>query len=559
MGCGSSHAVSPAPEVSPSQGATWNRKLLRIADVDTHVSTSAKPLSAIDKLYAPLAPDPYGPRLLSIEKELAVSYSITRSLYALRHAFMGFLQEIDRKQRGQVDPSRAEDIITLPVGGDLEAARAQAASVSIAVDTKAPPAPTDGKRRQSALTSDQASNSDLQAGVAGTSLLEELKSGSLSAQEIQQIYTSTLAIARSPEFYLTVGEVLIQKNEPLMAEDVLYNGSKQFASHVQLQRLHALALAQGGSTERAISLLEGLRAEIGAAFDDESGGLLARCYKDLATRQKSIDRRLEYLTKAYLLYNEAYERSRQSSYYTGINTATMALLLGYNDVAKRIAAQVILLCEKECNLWGDGVPKGGYWVLATLGEASMIAGQIAEAFQYYTRAVREAQSDFVKLSSSKRQLKLLLDYVHIDEDELLASDDANVAVGGDGLLTPALRAGLMELHEWHKTHEHVTFNAMKLQDTSVVNPSSHKRLSAGNKRLSVSSMAAAGAASRVCGCEKLRASLMEALFDLPRVAVFITAEIHEGVIAAPGSQAVMASQVWNDHCVITTHFAMCPS
>jgi hypothetical protein len=100
---------------------------------------------------------------------------------------------------------------------------------------------------------------------------------------------------------------------------------------------------------------------------------------------------------------------------------------------------------------------------------------------------------------------------------------------------------------------------MNLKDTSVVNPSSHKRLSAGNKRLSVSSMAAAGAASRVCGCEKLRASLMEALFDLPRVAVFITAEIHEGVIAAPGSQAVMASQVWIDHCVITTHFAMCPS
>lgn len=172
-----------------------------------------------------------------------------------------------------------------------------------------------------------------------------MRSTSLTAQEVQQLFTSTLAVSRSADFFIAAGEVLLQRNgagappqaaagkragrdcvtpraapahaEPLMAEDILYNGSKVYPTNVRLRQLHGLALAQGGSTERAIELLETLRKDVGSAFDDESGGLLARCYKDMAARQKQSELRADYLYKAHAIYREAYERSGRTSYYTG--------------------------------------------------------------------------------------------------------------------------------------------------------------------------------------------------------------------------------------------------
>lgn len=99
-----------------------------------------------------------------------------------------------------------------------------------------------------------------------------------------------------------------------MAEDVLYQGTKAFTENMRLRQLHGLALAQGGSTERAIVVLETLREELGLDFDDETGGLLARCYKDIAQRQQDREMRMDFLRKAYDIYRTAYEKSGRASF-----------------------------------------------------------------------------------------------------------------------------------------------------------------------------------------------------------------------------------------------------
>lgn len=103
-------------------------------------------------------------------------------------------------------------------------------------------------------------------------LIDELRP--LSAQELQRYFASSLPASRSPEFYITIGDLLMQKNEPLMAEDVMHQGTMHHAENRRMRQLYGHALTQGGSVERAIEVLESLRDELGSAFyEDESGAL----------------------------------------------------------------------------------------------------------------------------------------------------------------------------------------------------------------------------------------------------------------------------------------------
>ena len=303
---------------------------------------------------------------------------------------------------------------------------------------------------------------------------------------------------------------LSQKHEPLMAEDVMYQGTKQHAANMRLRQLHGLALAQGGSTERAIAVLESLRDELGPAFDNESGGLLARCYKDIAQRQQEHDRRTSFLQKAYEIYRAAYEKSSKTSFYTGINTATMALLLGSESEAKEVAAEVVGICQRERASWGNDPPRGAYWALATLGEASLIAGRTDDAVKFYALAVAVSPGDFVKLSSTKRQLQLLLEYVDVDDAVLREA----------GARTTTLQR--------------------QMSQAGVVSSSqAGRRPSCAS--LAVENEARLAALTPAARLQR-RMDHFDKLFNLPKVAVFISAEMHDAVLPAPGAQAIMAAQ-----------------
>ena len=111
-----------------------------------------------------------------------------------------------------------------------------------------------------------------------------------------------------------------------------------FPGDARLRQLLALALARSGASSAAIPLLEALRAEGHA--DEETIGLLARSYKDLwaagataaAERAGSPGPRLRLLRRGV--------PAAPAGIWTGINAATMALLLGRKDEAAEIARVV---------------------------------------------------------------------------------------------------------------------------------------------------------------------------------------------------------------------------
>jgi class 3 adenylate cyclase len=216
----------------------------------------------------------------------------------------------------------------------------------------------------------------------------------------------------APESYCTLGDILLQMGEPLIAYDILTDGLQQWPSHLRLQQMVALALARSGATMVANQLLLKL---VSAGQDDEQTlGLLARTHKDLSRQAKAPHLREQQLQLAAQRYLQAYKNS--GSLWTGINAATMALVMGQTDQARSLAAAVRtqgieLLAAAETG-------KDPYWVLATLGEAELILGNWTVAETYYSQAAEVGQGRFGDLCSSYRNAALLVQHFGGDLDQL---------------------------------------------------------------------------------------------------------------------------------------------
>ncbi|QIR36265.1 DUF4071 domain-containing protein [Tolypothrix sp. PCC 7910] len=232
-------------------------------------------------------------------------------------------------------------------------------------------------------------------------MLKNLKDSSeLNLSSLLAIGRETIKIRpHSPDIYIVLGETILQLGEPLMAYDVLTEGLKHWENNNRLKQLLALALARSGATLRANSLLLEL-VEAGAS-DRETISILARTHKDLylqATSPKEKQRQLELAAQRY---QQAYQLT--SSYYPGINAATMTLLKGEEVIAREIATQVREQCLQQ--------PEKDYWLLATLGEASLILQDWSAAEEWYKRAVEIGKGCFGDISSTRRNAKLLLEYL----------------------------------------------------------------------------------------------------------------------------------------------------
>jgi class 3 adenylate cyclase len=208
--------------------------------------------------------------------------------------------------------------------------------------------------------------------------------------------------SRSSETYRTAAERILRWGEPLPACDILSEALAKWPEQIRLRQLHGLALARSGATERANSILETLR-RAGQA-DEETLGVLGRTYKDLAKTAPSPGARAQYLKRAAEIYGEAYRTS--GGYWSGINAATMNLLIGENDRACEIAGRVREQCLKEMT----GRKEDRYWELGTLGEAALICRDWPQAEEWYARAADEAKGRVGDLESSRRNARLILQY-----------------------------------------------------------------------------------------------------------------------------------------------------
>ena len=221
--------------------------------------------------------------------------------------------------------------------------------------------------------------------------------------------------------FQAAGEQHLKTGDALSAYDVVTQGLARFPTHVRLRQLQGLALARSGDTDRAMMVLQQLKNEGHA--DEESLGMLARTYKDLALSGLEPADRTRYLAEAARLYGEAYETT--GGPWTGINAATMALLLGQRDDVRSIASRVM---EKL----GHDPSDDAYWALATQAEAALILEDWSRAKELYARAATAGRGRFGDLSSTRRNAHLLLQHFDRDArwlDEVLALPNVVVFAG----------------------------------------------------------------------------------------------------------------------------------
>ena len=209
-----------------------------------------------------------------------------------------------------------------------------------------------------------------------------------------------------PEVYSRFAERMLGSGEPLLAYDLADEGLAAFPKDVRLRQLQALALARSGDTGRAGRVLEDLRRE--GNQDEETLGLLARTYKDIGIQAGEVGSEggRPYLRKAFAMYLGSYERDR--GIWTGINAASMALLVGDRGRAEALAVEVRAL-GLEALRKAEGQGADTYWPMATLGEAAMIVGDLDESGRWYARVAEDGWKHrrFGDLGSTRRQARLL--------------------------------------------------------------------------------------------------------------------------------------------------------
>lgn len=219
--------------------------------------------------------------------------------------------------------------------------------------------------------------------------------------------------AEMPELYRALGNRILKLGEWLIAYDVLREGLNKWPADVRLRQLQALALARSGATLRANDILIQLHNE--GHNDEETLGLLARTYKDLWAQATDARERQKHLQLAYKFYDEAHDSS--SGYYSGINAATMALLLGRRERAISLAGEVRAACLQELNNLSEE-SDDRYWPVATLGEAALILGEWEEAEDWYGQAAEIGQAKYSELTSTRRNARLIIDYLQGDRQRI---------------------------------------------------------------------------------------------------------------------------------------------
>jgi class 3 adenylate cyclase/tetratricopeptide (TPR) repeat protein len=198
-----------------------------------------------------------------------------------------------------------------------------------------------------------------------------------------------------------------RRGELLSAFDLAERGLAEHPDDVWLRHRAVLALARAGSTGEALRRFEdhGL-----ASVDTEDvRALRARIAKDLALAAEGEERRRAAL-EAAAIYLSIFEAT--GGYYPGINAATLMLLAGEEDEARRLASRVLSALRSE--------DQDTYYVVATEAEAALILGREEQARAALVRAAATHGGDFGALSTTRRQLRLVCQAVGIDPDVLAA-------------------------------------------------------------------------------------------------------------------------------------------
>ncbi|MDQ1278293.1 MAG: Guanylate cyclase protein, partial [Thermodesulfobacteriota bacterium] len=206
-----------------------------------------------------------------------------------------------------------------------------------------------------------------------------------------------------------LGQSLRRRGDSLQAYDAIETGLSCWPQDTRLLQLKSLVLADLGVLKPARDILIQLVKE--GHTDEETLGILARTYKEEWLQSCDPKNVKKYLSLAFETYRKCFINT--GGYYPGINTATLATLLGKSKTAKKIAS----LVGKEClEKLADPQERnnGEYYLTATLAEAYLILEEYDKAQEYYVLTGILGKGMPQDLQATRKNARFLIKYLGID-------------------------------------------------------------------------------------------------------------------------------------------------
>jgi class 3 adenylate cyclase/tetratricopeptide (TPR) repeat protein len=240
--------------------------------------------------------------------------------------------------------------------------------------------------------------------------------------------------AADPYFYTRLGELADKVGQAMFALDVLEEGLKKHGGDLRLTQLFCLSKIKCGYLIDARDLLSNLVKQ--GNQDEETLGILGRVYKEMWLSSSGGSPEHPSLKKSRNLYLKAFINTRGN--YSGINAASLSLIMGDTATAHKLARKVISICSESLK---EEANKQDYWIIATLGEAFILLGKQEQARKYYGLARKIAGKNYSSIASTRRQLKLLSRYTDVEENVLATLEIPPVlAFSGHMLDAPTRRS-----------------------------------------------------------------------------------------------------------------------
>ncbi len=197
-----------------------------------------------------------------------------------------------------------------------------------------------------------------------------------------------------------------RRAELLTAFDLAERGLAQHPEDVWLKHRAVLALARAGSTEEARRRFDDYALDEIKAEDISA--LRARIVKDSALAAEGDERR-ENAARSAALYGEIFART--GGYYPAINAATLSMIAGEAERARKLARRVLELVRRS---------ESDYYAAATEAEAELLLGRVEASRAALARAAALHGGDYGAAATTRRQLRLVCEATGIDPDILAA-------------------------------------------------------------------------------------------------------------------------------------------
>jgi Adenylate and Guanylate cyclase catalytic domain len=193
-----------------------------------------------------------------------------------------------------------------------------------------------------------------------------------------------------------------RRGELLTAFDLAERGLAEHPEDTLLKHRAVLALARAGATEAASGRFE--EYGLGGVPDEDIAALHARIVKDLALGTGGDERRPQAARSA-ALYEAVFDRT--GGYYPAVNAATLWMVAGDRPRGTRLAGRVL-------DILASGVGADSYYAAATEAEARLLRGEVDAARGALERAAELHAGDYGALATTRRQLRLICDYLELD-------------------------------------------------------------------------------------------------------------------------------------------------